>query len=122
LRNEKDYVLKRAPLSLEILLIGKRNGQLVMIHTGYRRRSSVLEPMARTEVKSGSALYSIARDIPRFVKQNPHWFRPPYARAAERLVEADMASGWVDVGPPTSVLQVDPSGAKVVQTGTLSPD
>jgi hypothetical protein len=112
LRHESDWVLKRAPLSLEIFMIGKRNGQLVMLHTGFHRKGPAVEPIARTEVKSGAALYSRARDLPRFVAQNPHWFQPPYARAAERLVEADMASGWVDVGPPVAVLQVDPTGAK----------
>jgi hypothetical protein len=122
LRTEGDYVLKRAPLSLELLMIGKRDGHLVMMHTGYHRRSpSVVEPIARTEVKSGTALYSRARDLPRFVRQNPHWFQPPYARAAERMVEADMASGWVDVGPPVAVLQIDPTGAKWFKQGLCPP-
>jgi hypothetical protein len=58
-----------------------------------------------------------ARDIPGFAARNPGWFQPPYARAAERLVEASMASGWVDVGPPTAVLQVDVTGARWFRQG-----
>jgi hypothetical protein len=91
-----------------------------MLRSGYAV-NSVNEPMAKTEVKNGVALYSRARDLPRFVAQNPGWFHPPYARAAERLVEADMASGWVDVGPPVTVLQVDAGGAKWFKSGLCPP-
>ena len=92
-----------------------------MLHTGFRRKGPAVEPITRTEVKSGAALYSRARDLPRFVSQNPHWFQQTYARAAERLVEADMASGWVDVGPPVAVLQVDPTGAQWFKQGLCPP-
>lgn len=116
-RNESDYVKSRGPLSLAILMIGRRGGQLVMLQTGFSMRSSVAEASVRTEVKNGDALYSFARDLPRFVRLNPNWFQPPYPRAAERLVEADMASGWVDVGPPVAVLEVDATGARWFKQG-----
>jgi len=121
LRNESDYHAKRGPFPLVILLIGRRNGQLVMLHTGYHRKASVVEPIDKTEVKNGDAKFSLARDLPRFMWLNPNWFQPPYARAAERLVEADMASGWVDVGPPVAVLQVDATGARWHKQGLCPP-
>jgi len=117
LKNESDWVLKRAPLSLEIFVIGWRGAQLALLHTGYRAKPSVLEPVTRTEVKNGDFLHSGVREISRFVALNPYWFQPPYARAAERLVEAGMASGWVDVGPPVAVLQVDAMGARWFKQG-----
>jgi hypothetical protein len=119
-RNESEYIVKRGPLFLEFFVIARRNGQPIMLRSGYAV-NSVNEPMAKTEVKNGVALYSRARDLPRFVAQNPGWFHPPYARAAERLVEADMASGWVDVGPPVTVLQVDADGAKWFKPGLCPP-
>ena len=69
-------------------------------------------------MKNGDVEYRArAREISRFMWLNPNWFQPPYARAVERLVEAGMASGWVDVGPPVAVLQVDPTGAKWFKQG-----
>ena len=84
-------------------MIGRRGAQLAMLHTGYRAKPSVFEPVPRTEVKNGNFLQSGVRELYRFLAQNPYWLQPPYARAAERLVEAGMASGWVDVGPPVAV-------------------
>ena len=117
LKNESDWVLKRAPLSLEVFVIGRRGAQLTMLHTGYRAKPSVFEPLARTELQNGDSWHSGVRELSRFVALNPYWFQPPYARAAERLVEAGMASGWVDVGPPVAVLQVDATGAKWFKQG-----
>jgi hypothetical protein len=37
------------------------------------------------------------------------------------VVEADMASGWVDVGPPVAVLQVDATGARWYKQGLCPP-
>jgi hypothetical protein len=88
-----------------------------MLHTGYRAKPSVFEPVPRTEVKNGNFLQSGVRELYRFLAQNPYWLQPPYARAAERLVEAGMASGWVDVGPPVAVLQVDATGARWFKQG-----
>lgn len=116
-RNESDFVKSRGPLPLAILMIGRRSGELVMLRTAFSMRSSVAEASVRTEIKNGDASYSLARDLPRFARLNPNWFQPPYARAAERLVEADMASGWVDVGSPVAVLEVDAAGARWFKQG-----
>ena len=117
LKNESEWALKRAPLSLDVFVIGRRDGQLVMMHTGYASKPSVFARLPRAEVKNGDAQFTRARDLPRFLAQNPSWFQPPFARAAERLVDASMASGWVDVGPPVAVLQVDATGAKWFRQG-----
>ena len=100
-----------------IFVIGRHDGQLAMIHTGYASKPSVFARLPRAEVKNGDAQFPRARDLPRFLAQNPSWFQPPFARAAERLVEASIASGWVDVGPPVAVLQVDATGAKWFRQG-----
>lgn len=82
LKSESDWVPKRAPLSLEIFVIGWRGAQLAMLHTGYRAKPSVFEPIAKTEVKNGNLLQGGDRELNRFLAQNPYWLQPPYARAA----------------------------------------
>jgi hypothetical protein len=117
LQHERESVLKRVPLSLGIFVIGWRGAALTMLHTGYWAKPSVFERIGRIEVKNGDFIQIGVRELARFQALNPYWFQPPYARAAERLVEAGMASGWVDVGPPVAVLQVDATGARWFKQG-----